>query len=444
LPWEFSEQIRSSIQPFFAYVIIEISKYFSLTNPYYQVILMKVITAIFSVLVINYFVNSTLILIEKNKIIYRIISFTFWFIPIISIRFSSETWSSLFIILALAYFQDKYLNKQNTSKLTFLIIGVLFGISFLFRYQIIFIELGVILWLLFYKKENIKSILLISLGGLLVFGFGVLIDYWFYGEFVISFWNYFYSNIIEDIAANFGTKPWYYYIVQIWEIPIYGVILLISFVLFAIKKYNSVYFWAIIPFFVIHSIIGHKEFRFIFPLAYFTPLILIISYNYITTHLVNKYKFITLAYWFCFISLNIFFISVALFKGEDDNGRHKISKYLYNNYRSTSINLISTPYSSPYSPFNYNQNFYLTKNIIETKISTICELDSSVIDNEKINFFVTRKIQFKVKETCNTQINKLGFVKIKQSIPIWVEDLITNYYDEEFSKEVLVLYIKQQ
>jgi len=440
LSWEYDDKLRSSAQIFISYITIETCKIVSIDNPYHQMIALKILSSIFAFMVINYFIKSTKHLFSNSIITYKIISLSLWFIPIISIRFSSETWGGICFLLAMAFLQDKYINIKSRSVNTFVILGFLLGLSFLLRFQTVFMSFGLILWLFFLKKESFKTAILILFGGAIALTIGVLLDFWFYQTWTFTFWNYFYGNIINDIASNFGTSPWYYYITKIWEIPIFGLLIILSFIYFTIKKYKTVYFWLIIPFFLIHSFVGHKEFRFIFPLAFFAPLILMTFYHFIDSKISQKYAAIKYSLLGILILINFSFLTIYVLKGEDDNGRHTITKLFYDNYQEKPINIISTGYSSPYSPFRANPRFYLTPNIYETRIGSICDLNKNALKKDTLNFFCCRKIFLDINPDCIKNIQKLGFVKVKQSINPQVEKLIHNYYDNTFGAEILVLY----
>ena len=443
LTWEYAAQLRSSLQILFAYATLKFCDLIAITNPYYQLMVLKSISAIYAVIVINYFVNSTQHLFSNNRVFYRIISFSIWFIPIVSLRFSSETWGGITTLLALSFFQKKYLNtNQNTNKV-FFILGVLLGAAFLFRYQMIFMSIGLFFWLLLYKKEKITTLFRLILGGIFSVFVGILIDYWYYKELVFSFWNYFYGNIIKDIASSFGTSPWYYYLHQIWNIPFFGLLIFISMLVFIYKKSNSVYLWIIVPFFVIHSLVAHKEFRFLFPLIYFMPFIIMVFYNYLQHLFFKKNRLINLLLMSLFVILNFIFIATSILKGEDDNGRHKVSKFLFDHYKTKSINIISTPYSSPYSPFGAYPKFYLQNtNFTETKLKSLCHLDSTKIDPNKLNFFVTRKVSLQLNPECEQIISELGFKKIMQSVDNLPETIITKFYNPKFKSSVLIVYLR--
>jgi len=439
LTWEYNARLRSTVQPTIAYIVIETCKSFSILNPYNQLTVLKLISAIFAALSIRYFVNSTYCLVSKSKLAYTLTSYFLWFIPVVSLRFSSETWGGILTLLTLAYFQNQYLNKNNKSIRFFITLGLLCGIAFLFRFQMIFISFGLFCWLLFYKREDLKNLIWIILGGVIALSIGTAIDYYFYGEFTLTFWNYFYGNIVENIASSFGTSPWYTYFLNIWEIPLFGLIVITSFILFSIKKYNSVYLWILIPFILIHTIIGHKEIRFLFPIVYFIPLIITLSYNYLQDKIFYRFKLFTPILIGLFILINLIFFTVNTIKQEDDNGRHLLSKYIYENYQDVPVNIISTGYSSPYSPFGAKPRFYLTQNVTETKIGDFCELDSSALKKNMVNLFVFRKFHYEKNNPCNANVKALGFKFVMQSVPKSIENIIFKYYDSKYTSRVLVL-----
>jgi hypothetical protein len=56
------------------------------------------------------------------------------------------------------------------------------------------------------KKAWFAQLMALALGALLAVGFGFITDYWLYGEWVCAPYNYFFSNIMEGKAANFGCR----------------------------------------------------------------------------------------------------------------------------------------------------------------------------------------------------------------------------------------------
>ena len=104
---------------------------------------------------------------------YYFISLGLWFIVFFSFRFSSEAWSGLLALLAMTFYYEKR---------SFWLIGIFFGLAFLFRFQIGFLVLGFVLNLVVFKRINIKQLIELVVFILLIISLGVLVDSLFYGE----------------------------------------------------------------------------------------------------------------------------------------------------------------------------------------------------------------------------------------------------------------------
>ena len=266
LPWEFKDQIRPALQPTICYFVFLAFEQLNITDPYDLSFLLRLFTALLALIITRFFVNKTLPLFETptQKIAYIALSYFLWFIPVISVRFSSETWSGLFLMLALGI----YFQKNESVKKSFLL-GLILGLSFLFRYQMALVIGSLLIWMLFVQKSNLKYGMGIALGlGSMLFA-GLLVDSWFYETWVFTPWNYFYFNIIKDVASKFGTEPWYYYLYESISSMSYiiGIPVFLAFISLVILKPKNILVWIIFPFILFHSIIPHKELRFIFPLV---------------------------------------------------------------------------------------------------------------------------------------------------------------------------------
>jgi phosphatidylinositol glycan class B len=133
-----------------------------------------------------------------------------------------------------------------------------------------FAILGLGFWLLFIKKikwQNWSALIFVAS---ITMAICICIDRWFYGAWVFTPYNYFNVNIIQNVAASFGTDPWWKY----FELFIVMVIPPLSLVLFwflgkgIILKKQHVFTFVLIPFLIGHFIIGHKEMRFLFPMCF--------------------------------------------------------------------------------------------------------------------------------------------------------------------------------
>lgn len=77
-------------------------------------------------------------------------------------RFSSEAWSGLCLLVAVGLIQR---SKLNASRLSLLGIGVVWGLSFEFRFQTGLAVAGLILWLILVRKSSLRDLSWIGLGG---------------------------------------------------------------------------------------------------------------------------------------------------------------------------------------------------------------------------------------------------------------------------------------
>jgi phosphatidylinositol glycan class B len=117
----------------------------------------------------------------------------------------------------------------------------------------------------------------------MLFLVGVLFDYWLYGEWVCTFWNYLYQNMFLGKAASFGVEPWYWYFIQLFEqaIPPYSVLLLIGFFALLYKHPKNIITWSSFMFLIGHLLVAHKELRFLFPLSYFVPFMVLTGISFV-------------------------------------------------------------------------------------------------------------------------------------------------------------------
>jgi len=438
LAWEFKAQIRSAFQPVICFVLIKVFEIINITNPYNQAKLLRLLSAIFALVVILLFIRNTKNLIkdESLEIPYYLLSYFLWFIPFISVRFSSETWSGLFFLLGLALF----CNTTNEEKSPFKI-GLLFGISFLIRFQISFAILGFGLWLLFKHRSKLKLLLKMFSSFSVIVLLGLLLDSWFYGEIVFAPWNYFLS-VFESGGSGFGTSPWYFYIVKLLSYPTYfiGIPLVLSLILMLIFKWNSLFLWCFIPFVIIHSFFPHKEERFLFPLVYLFPLILIDGYSIFCHLFKNRFlvKFANYLIIIVFVIINSIGI-IAMGQKSAGIGRMEISKHIHDKYGSLKINLIYCSWANPYNPWSsLPVKFYLEDSLTDHRINNLCELNDSLYIDNAINLVVILKND-KDNIECSQVLSTNSFVFETQSIPKWIEKLNKRYEGFE-NHDILELY----
>ena len=121
-----------------------------------------------------------------------------------------------------------------------------------------------------------------------------VLDSFYYQTVVFAPYNYLKVNIIDKVSSLYGTEPWYYYLKIMFEAPslIIGFMIVFSIVYLLITDYKNIILWCIFPFLVVHSIIPHKELRFLFPLVNFIPILLIWTYERVSKYRKIKNHFV--------------------------------------------------------------------------------------------------------------------------------------------------------
>jgi GPI mannosyltransferase 3 len=443
LPWEYKTQMRSAFQPTICYGIFKTLLAFNIKDPYSQAFALRLITAILAILIINFFIKQTENQFKNDNIkrAYYLLSWFLWFIPFISVRFSSETWSGLLFLLSLAVFINpkEYLIKPY-------IIGLLFGFSFLIRFQSAFLIIGLILWFIFIKRLRFSYLLKIFIAFACIFCLGILIDRWFYNEWTLTSYNYLYTTILEDGASGFGRLPWYFYLQKLIWLPGYfiGIPLAGSIIMLLIKSPKNIFLWSIVPFIIVHSIIPHKEDRFLFPIVYLFPIILVSAYELAICILKNNIIIRILSFLLIVIFVIINGVGlIAMAQKSAGIGRMEITKYIHENFKGKKTNLIYSTWANPYNPWqSLPMKFYLEQNMSTTHIENLNELNDSLFIDNTENFLVIRKAELGDAQH-EEIISSFGFKYEKQSIPIWIERLNQNYHGFE-NYNIIILYRLQK
>lgn len=267
LPWEFHERMRPGLQPFIAYCSILSARAVGIADPFLQVFLLRLLTGLLVFWLYWKWTEALAPTLRDGGRLLQLCLVFFWMLPYLNVRFSSENLSAVTFLggLLLIYPDPKLKSPGHL-----LLAGFLLCLSFFFRYQIAFAGIGLGAWLLFQQKPSLRQWALLLAGALIALLPGVLADYWLYQDWVFAPYNYFAQNIVEDKAAGFGVSPWWWYFT---EMPI---LLLPPVSLFLFWFMGSgirrspwhVFVWCMVPFVLGHSLIGHKESRFMFPLIF--------------------------------------------------------------------------------------------------------------------------------------------------------------------------------
>ncbi len=418
LPWEYHEQMRPAFQPFIVYCLAKTLSVLSLDDPFTITLVLRLLSATLSfiALLLLYRTFKPKIKDEQLNRWFLFMSFFFWLGMYNAVRFSSEGWAASLFTIGLCLYINlreprfKFLPKKPLS--AYLLIGLILGGAFLSRYQAGFLIVGLGAWMLFLGREKFKHLFIILFGILVMFGVGVLLDRWLYGEWTLSTWNYLDVNILQDKAAKFGESPWYHYFVEfiLHGIPPFSLALLLGLLYFIVRYRKSPLTWSIVPFLLIHFMIGHKELRFLFPVVIFLPLLFILSVQDLKSSwqqkpVLSKSLGVFVSIFFV---VNGLLLGIVMFKPADTH----ISVYrsIYTNYDEP-----ITLYYVDINPFDRIKNihFYRRPNL---ELKHVTSLDSlQQIKGERFLVVLTPQS----KEDWFTKDKKMVF----QTYPDWVHQI---------------------
>jgi len=228
--------------------------------------------------------------------------------------------------------------------------GFIWGLSYLSRFQMIFAIAPLWFWFLIFKRQ--KSFLISSgIGVIIAIFLGVLIDSWGYGQLTFTLWNYFRANFMEGaMQATGNSYPFYWYLR--WSflrgIPPISLFFIFGLIYLWVKKWRHPLTWMTLPFFIFHSLVSHKEMRFIFFLCALAPIALAL--------LIEEYRQRCLEYkkFFIFVLiLNFIFLIFAAFRPANP----AINFYSFM-YTHPEIKIITAYDENPYTMLGLNLNYY--------------------------------------------------------------------------------------
>lgn len=156
-----------------------------------------------------------------------------------------------------------------SDKRRLMLAGFLLGLSAMLRIQLAPAVALIVLWPASGWRRNLAPLALGGFTAFLLFG---LLDWatWSYP------WESLYRNValnlFYDVSGFWGTEPWYAYIdllVAYWTVPFAILVLVLAYLGTYREKRIAL---AALMIFAVHSLIGHKEWRFIYPAILLTVI----------------------------------------------------------------------------------------------------------------------------------------------------------------------------
>ncbi len=435
LPWEFEAQIRPALQPFLVFFIGKLMLLLGIYNPFTLAFLLRLMTALaswYATVVSTEYVKPFLT--KGKQLLYFIVLSNFlWFIPYVHVRFSSEVLSGLFFFFALHQVLCVVeRNSYDSQYLKSALIGALLAVSFWCRFQIGFAIVGLAFWLIVFKKNNLKFFLPTILTAILFSGGAVILDHWLYGNWIFTPYKYFKSNIIKNVAAQWGTSPWWDYFLQFLlqaGLPL-SLILLTILALSIATNPKSPFVWIFITFLVGHTMVGHKELRFMFPMIFIYP---ICTFLFMKSERASYWSRLFLIKWVSVIGKILMaantFLLVALIFFKPATIELPLHKFIYDQTKKRPVKLLALT-----TTYFEELPFYNASNFEFKRIGSLNELPHYLLEDTTVFFLDDH---FELPDSIIGQLN-ISFDLQYRTLPALAQKLNFNGWVER--TKVLSLY----
>jgi hypothetical protein len=264
---------HSWLYPGLHYLFFLFLKFIHINDPQTKMFFVRLIHALFSLIIVIYGYKITLQLSDKKTArTTGLLLALFWFMPFLGVRNMVEVVCIPFLI----YGTWLLIKPQKKPLINALLSGIIMGLGFSIRFQCFFFIFGVVLALLLQKKW--KEVLVYS-GGVLISA-AILqscIDYFFWGYPFAEFKEYIIYNI--DNANNYITNPWYNYILLLLSILLPPLSFMLFFGYFRVWRKQLLLFLPAFIFLLFHSYFPNKQERFILPIVPFIIIAGMIGWN---------------------------------------------------------------------------------------------------------------------------------------------------------------------
>lgn len=285
LPWEWGAQIRSALQPTAALVALRSLRAVGVESPFAWALLLRLLTLALTLTVLaRALLHVAPGMTRSGRRVLWLAGSLLWFTPLFYFRFTSENLAGLALVGAMPFLTPEPGARPRPAG--DVAAGLLLGLSFVFRFQMAFAVIGLLAWAWRFRSGGRVVAVRIVLAFAGVVAASVLVDSWFYGEWVFTPWNYFRVNLVEGVASSFGTEPpwWYAAWVPVWMAPPLGPVVAVLVAAGVLGRLRSPWSWAFVAFFVGHSAIPHKEVRFLLPVLPFVPVLAARGVERVTAH----------------------------------------------------------------------------------------------------------------------------------------------------------------
>ena len=294
LPWEFAQGMRSSLQPAMAMGVWRVLEMAGVADPFVWTHSLRILSTLMGVATtVGVAAGVGPSLNRAGRVTVWLAGLFTWFLPWMHTRFSSENLSGMaFAVAVVMLVRGERVGRAQEAGAgegpdgagrdptvrpgPDVVAGVLLGLAFILRYQTGIATVGLGAWAVLVRRERVDRLTRVAGGvGAAVLA-GLALDWWFYGTWTWTPWNYLRVNLLDGAAAGFGTSPWHHYLTghPLAFVPPLGIVLAGAAVSGALVRARSPWSWSAGAFVIAHSMLAHKEFRFLLPLMYVFPVFL--------------------------------------------------------------------------------------------------------------------------------------------------------------------------
>ncbi|CAH2251708.1 GPI mannosyltransferase 3 [Pararge aegeria] len=278
MTWEWQAGIRSYLYPSVVAALYTILKFTGLDYPVAVVILPRILQAVLSTAADYSFYKWSG---GRKWALFLILTSWFWFYT--SGRTLLQTLETVLVTIALSKFSFKdgakgFHEKEDSGWIWLACLTVFIRpTSFPLWVVLGIYNLGTT------NQDRLKLVLQTYIPIVLVSGIVLIgIDSYFYGRPIITPWEFYNFNVIQDVSSFYGQHSWHWYVTQGLPAMLGVNVVPVLWAIFTIlrrPKENLVGMLLLIAVayhVVVHSFVPHKEFRFMLPLL---PILLYMAQN---------------------------------------------------------------------------------------------------------------------------------------------------------------------
>lgn len=386
LLWEYHCQSSPWLQPAIYYGIAKVAMLVGVENPFKLAYLFRLFDGMCCwIAVVSLMLTARVFFREPahRKASVMILALL-WLIPYLAVRTSCESLSCDLISIAVAALMlgsSSIGERREFPRSTLLIVGLFCGLAFDVRYQLAFAAVGIMGWVAIVasqtRRRGILNFAITTAGVVVALAIGAAVDRWGYGQWTLTPWNYFRTQLLDGIAARAGTAPvWAYLSLMTFNFlaPLAIFIVAAMFTTW-VRHPRHVITWATVPFFAAHSLVSHKEIRYLFPMTLLATFFLILAVVPRDGQLPNVLRRLwdargsrraKLLY-----GLNLIVLAVLCLK--ENPSAVVVQKYIYDQYPH-GCQLIELGEKTPYQNIGVNMFFYQPANLQITRVASRLDL----------------------------------------------------------------------